>query len=181
MLATLTVSTAVAAPRTLGIANDGRSYAGFKIDDTIDTVDGTTKKVTGTVTLDSGKLAASAVTLSVDLASLDTGIGLRDSEMRDTLETKKFPQAVFRSTAVIGPASLDTSRPADVKLAGDFTLHGVTRRINVPVRLTLDAAGRLQASGRFVIRMTDYDLTVPDKLIVSVANEVAVRFDVTAK
>lgn len=176
----LSAASLSAAPRTLTIANDGKSYAGFHVDDTVDAVDGITKKVSGTVVVDEENVAASSVTLSVDLASLDTGIGMRDSEMRDTLGTSRFPAAVFKSTAVIGPAAVAAGQQVDLKLAGDFSLHGVTRRINVPVRVTLVSPNRVQATGRFVIRMTDYDITVPDKLIVSVANEVTVRFDVTA-
>jgi len=171
---------AFAAPRQFAISNDGKSYAGFTVDDTIEKIDGTTPKVSGTIILDPDNLAASSVTMSVDLASLDSGNGMRDSDMRDTLETRRFPAATFRSTVVNGPASLAAGQAADLRVGGDFTLHGVTHRISAPIHLVLTTANRLQATAKFTIRMTDYDITVPDKLIVSVANEVVVRFDVAA-
>lgn len=180
-LAPLLTASSTAAPRVLSIANDGHGYAGFRIDDTLDTIDGTTGRVSGGVRLDAENLAGSSVVLSVDVSSLDTGNEMRDAEMRRTLETKKYPFALFRSTSVIGPVILEPNHLTEAKLVGDFTLHGVTRRINVPVHLVLTPAGQILASGRFTIRMTDYDIEVPDKLIVSVANEVTLRFELTAR
>jgi polyisoprenoid-binding protein YceI len=174
------VSPLFAAPQQFTIAKDGKSYAGFTIDDTIEKVDGSTPKVSGAITLDPDHLSESSVAMSVDLASLDTGNGLRDSDMRDTLDVSKFPAAVFKSTVINGPAAIAMKQPVDVRIGGDFTLHGVTHRISVPVHLLLTSPNRLQATAKFTIRMTDYDITVPDKLIVSVANEVLVRFELAA-
>lgn len=179
-VAILAATSLLAAPQQFTIAKDGKSYAGFTIDDTIEKVDGSTPKISGSIGLVPENLPASTVVMSVDLASLDTGNGLRDSDMRDTLDVSKFPTAVFKSTVVSGPATIAVNQPVDLRIGGDFTLHGVTHRISVPVHLLLTSPTRLQATARFTIRMTDYDITVPDKLIVSVANEVVVRFDVTS-
>lgn len=133
-------SSAIAAPQQFAIAKDGKSYAGFTVDDTIEKVDGTTPNVSGTIALDPDNLATSSVTMSVDLASLDSGSGMRDSDMRATLDTKKFPAATFRSSVVSGPASLVVGQPADLRIGGDFTLHGVTHRISLPVHLEIGRA-----------------------------------------
>lgn len=169
-----------AAGRRFEVQNDPKSWAGFRIDDTLETVEGTTNKIHVVISLDTEDLAASAVAFNVNLATLETGIGLRDSEMRDTLETSKHPVASFKSTAVVGGPKLAAGEPVEVKVAGDFTLHGVTRRVNCPVRLVMTAPNKVRATGQFTIRMTDFDIEVPDKLVVSVANEVLLRFDVTA-
>src|ERR1041385_7140085 len=101
--------------------------------------------------------------------------------MRETyLETKKYPTATFKSTSVTGPASLAIGQSADLRVAGDLTLHGVTRRIVVPVHVTLESAKRAHVTSKFTIRMTDYNVTVPQKLVLSVANEVDVKFDLFA-
>lgn len=162
------------------VQNDAKSWAGFRIDDTLETIDGRTSTIHVVISLDPEDLAASSVAFNVNLATLDTGVRLRDSEMRDTLDTSKYPLATFKSTAVVGGTKLVQGETVEIKVAGDFTLHGATRRINCPVRLTMTAPNKVKATGQFTIRMTDFDIEVPDKLVVSVANEVLVRFDVTA-
>ncbi len=180
-LALALTATLHAAPRTFVITDDTKSWAGFRIEDTLETIDADTKNVSGSITADPDDLASSSVTIVVDLKSLDSGLRMRDDDMRDTyLQTKKFPTATFRSTSVTGPTSLSVGQSAELKVAGDFTLHGVTRRIVVPVRVTLDSPNRAHCTSHFTIRMTDYDVTVPKKLMLSVANDVDVKFDLWA-
>ena len=173
---------AIALAATLfSIGNDGKSWVGFHLEDTIEEIDADTKKVSGTIDADPANLAAASVNLTIDTASIDSGMKMRDDDMRDTyLETKKYPTATFKSTAVTGPASVAPGQSADLKVAGDLTLHGVTRRIVVPVHLTLESPKRAHVTSKFTIRMTDYNVTVPQKLVLSVANEVDVKFDLFA-
>src|SRR6476660_2844178 len=133
-LALLAATAAHAAPQSFAITS---GYVGFHLEDTIETIDADTKKVSGSISADPANLPASSVALTVDTASLDSGMKMRDDDMRETyLETKKYPTATFKSTNISGPASLAPGQSADLKVAGDFTLHGVTRRIVVPVRVT---------------------------------------------
>lgn len=167
-----------APPQTLAITS---GWVGFHLEDTLEEIDADTKKVSGAVTADLANLAASSVSLTVDTASLDSGMQMRDDDMRETyLETKKFPTATFKSTNVTGPASLEAGQSADLKVAGDLTLHGVTRRIVVPVQVTLESAKRAHLTSKFTIRMSDYNVTIPEKLVLAVANEVVVKFDLVA-
>jgi polyisoprenoid-binding protein YceI len=163
------------------IGNDGKSWVGFHLEDTLEDIDADTKKISGTIDVDPANLAAASVNLTADTASLDSGMKMRDDDMRDTyLETKKYPAATFKSTGVTGPASIAAGQSADLKVAGDFTLHGVTRRIVVPVHVTLESPKRAHVTSKFTIRMSDYNVTVPQKLVLSVANEVDVKFDLYA-
>lgn len=163
------------------IGNDGKSWVGFHLEDTLEDIDADTKKISGTIDVDPANLAAASVNLTVDTASLDSGMKMRDDDMRETyLETNKYPAATFKSTGVTGPASIAVGQSADLKVAGDFTLHGVTRRIVVPVHVTLESPKRAHVTSKFTIRMSDYNVTVPQKLVLSVANEVDVKFDLFA-
>ena len=173
---------AIALAATLfSIGNDGKSWVGFHLEDTLEEIDADTKKVSGSIQADPANLVASSVTLTVDAASLDSGMKMRDDDMRETyLETNKYPAATFKSTGVTGPASIAVGQSADLKVAGDFTLHGVTRRIVVPVHVTLESPKRAHVTSKFTIRMSDYNVTVPQKLVLSVANEVDVKFDLFA-
>jgi polyisoprenoid-binding protein YceI len=103
----------VLAATLFSIGNDGKSWVGFHLEDTIEEIDADTKKVSGAIDADPANLPASSVTLTVDTASLDSGMKMRDDDMRDTyLETKKYATATFKSTGVTGPASLAPGQSA---------------------------------------------------------------------
>src|SRR5260370_8197669 len=100
--------------------------------------DGRTQKATGGIVADPANPSAASVEVSIDLASLDTGNSLRNREMRELyLETGKHPAAKFKSVSVDAPPSIAPNSPADIKVTGDFTLHGVTNRMTIPVLVVL--------------------------------------------
>jgi polyisoprenoid-binding protein YceI len=76
--------------------------------------------------------AASSVTATIDLASVDTGSEHRDEHLRsaDFLDVASHPTMTYRSTGL---------RPdgATLLLDGDLTLRGVTK----PVTLRVEATG----------------------------------------
>jgi len=155
--------------------------AEFHAEDTYDSFDGKTGQVSGTIVADPAKPAASSVTISIDMASLDTGNSLRNKEMRDLyLQTGKFPTATFKSVSVSGPASIAVGQPAEVNVTGDFTLHGVTKRITFPVHVALLADGRIHATTNFKVKMPDFGINVPHNILVTVEDMVPVRLDVWA-
>jgi polyisoprenoid-binding protein YceI len=132
-------------------------------------------KITGT-TVD---LAASEdsgnVVITVNLANLSTGIGLRDQHMRDKyLEVPKFPTttlSVPRASLKIPAGSEKTE--ADVQ--GTLTLHGQSHPVTVHYDSKTDG-GTLFSHGKFHVNMNDYGITVPSYLGVTVKPDV----DVTA-
>lgn len=154
----------------------------FNVEDNVDPFDGKTSKVTGTITADPAAPAQAQLEVSVDLASLDTGNNLRNQHMRERyLHTDKFPTVTFKSVSVAGPASIAPNQPADVSITGDFTLHGVTKRLTIPVKVTLLSDGRIHAISRFSVRLPDFGIVVPKNVFVTVDDAVAVRLDVFAK
>ncbi|AVR99287.1 YceI family protein [Pseudoduganella armeniaca] len=73
-------------------------------------------------------------------------------------------------------------RTGAAAVSAAVTLHGVTRRYDVPVRLAQDAAG-LRASGTLALRQTDFGL-VPFAVLggaMAVQDELALRFDLLAR
>lgn len=177
----LLAPTLLAQSRTYQISKDPKNVVEFHAEDTYDAFDGRTNNVTGTVTADAANPAASKVDLSIDLASLDTGISLRNSEMRNRyLQTPKFPNATFKSAGVEGPKSITANQPADVKITGDFTLHGITKRVTLPVRVVLLPDNRIHITSQFNVHMPDYDIHVPKNILVTVDDMIPVRLDLWA-
>ena len=168
-----------AIPTAYPVTPGGKNVAEFHAEDTYDAFDGRTKKVSGTITADPANPAASIVELSVDMASLDTGVSLRNHEMRERyLETPKYPNATFRSVSVSRPPSVSPNQPVDMSVTGDFTLHGITRRMTIPVRVVLIPDGRIHATSMFNVHMPDFGINVPKNILVTVEDNIPVRLDV---
>ena len=155
--------------------------AEFHAEDSYDSFDGKTSKVSGTIVADPAKPAESSVSITIDMGSLDTGNSLRNKEMKELyLHTAKFPTAAFKSTGVSGPASIAAGTPADINVTGDFTLHGVTKQMTFPVHVALLADGRIHATTNFKVHMPDFGISVPHNILVTVEDMVPVRLDVWA-
>ncbi|MDJ0962385.1 MAG: YceI family protein [Acidimicrobiia bacterium] len=75
---------------------------------------------------------ASSVDVSIDAASINTGVGDRDNHLRspDFLDVENYPTLSFRSTAV-------RREGAEVFVDGDLSIRGVTK----PVTLDLQFHG----------------------------------------
>jgi polyisoprenoid-binding protein YceI len=178
----LAISTSLFADsRTYTIAKGGNNVAEFHAEDTYDSFDGKTSDVTGTITADPANPSASSVNVIINIDSLDTGVGLRNKEMRERfLETNKFGTATFKSISITGPPSIAPNQPVEINVTGDMTLHGVTKRMTIQVRVVLIPDGRIHASSSFKIHMPDFGISVPHSILVTVNDDVPVRLDVWA-
>ncbi|OYD66589.1 YceI family protein [Rhodococcus sp. OK302] len=87
-------------------------------------VRGTFDEFSGTVTVAEDGTPSAEAEISVD--SINTKNEQRDGHIKsaDFFDVEKFPKAIFKSTAV-------RAKGSDFVLAGDFTLHGVTRQIEM--------------------------------------------------
>jgi polyisoprenoid-binding protein YceI len=85
----------------------------------------------GTLTYDPADPSACAIDVTVQSASLDTRNSTRDGVLRsdDFFDVAKYPTLSFRSVGVAS-AGADS-----LNVTGDLTIHGVTKRITVPVRI----------------------------------------------
>jgi polyisoprenoid-binding protein YceI len=99
-------------------------------------------------------------------------------ELREiVLEPEKYPEIVFKSTQV-GGKSLGNNQ-YDLKIAGDLTLHGATRRIVIPAKITL-TGNDLRAIGEFSIDRSDFNVKATSAFhgMVRVRNKVKFTFDI---
>ncbi|HEX6097520.1 MAG TPA: YceI family protein [Thermoanaerobaculia bacterium] len=105
------------------------STANFKIRHFTANVVGAFNDFDGTITLDRANPAKSSVEFTIQAASIDTNSENRDKHLRsaDFFETEKFPTITFKSTAV-APKGKDA-----FDVTGDLTMHGVTKRVTLPV------------------------------------------------
>ena len=108
----------------------GHSSAQFKIRHFTANVVGSFNDFEGSINLDRADPKASNVEFTIQAKSVDTGSERRDNHLRsaDFFDVEKFPTITFKSTSVVPGKVKDT-----YDVTGDFTMHGVTKRITVPV------------------------------------------------
>ena len=86
----------------------------------------------GTIQIDQAKPEASSVVFTIKTASVNTKNESRDKHLNspDFFDTAKFPEITFKSTKV---AANGKDR---YDVTGNFTMHGVTKEITLPVTYT---------------------------------------------
>jgi len=128
---------------------------------------------------DDAALQTASLTAAVDPGAFNSGNFIRDANARRAVfETHLYPEATFRATALHADAG--TLRPGearDVTLKGPLTLHGVTREVSVPARVTRQG-DTVHATGSFPVRLSDFQMTRPSFLGITVFDQVEVSFEV---
>lgn len=101
-----------------------------------------------------------------------------NKELREiVLEPAKYPEIVFKSTEVAGKAL--GNGQYDLKIGGDLTLHGVTRHIVIPAKVTL-IGNSLRAVGEFSIDRSDFKVKATSAFhgMIRVREKVKFTFDI---
>lgn len=94
----------------------------------VSNVHGRIGKVAATILLNESDVTKSTVTATIDVTTVDTGEQPRDNHIKsaDFFDVATFPTATFTSTSVVKNGSKLT-------VAGNFTLHGVTKPVVLDV------------------------------------------------
>ncbi len=101
-----------------------------------------------------------------------------NKELREiVLEPDKYPEIVFRSTAVTGKAA--GPKLYGLRISGDVTRHGVTRQITIPTQVTV-TGNELRARGEFSIDRSDFKVRATSAMhgLIRVRKKVKFTFDI---
>jgi polyisoprenoid-binding protein YceI len=107
----------------------GHSEVSFQVRHLLSNVRGRFKDFAGNVNLDPANLEKSSVDFHIKTASIDTDEPNRDKHLQspDFFDATKNPEITFQSKG-IKKTGKDT-----YDVTGDFTMHGVTKQITLPV------------------------------------------------
>jgi polyisoprenoid-binding protein YceI len=186
-------STAAAQSRSFEVRNDGGSRIQFVSDAPLETITGVSSHVTGNVQVNPNDLSTARGTVQVRVASIRTGVDLRDEHLRSDswLDAQRHPNATFEIVRVEGASRLTPNQVSRIRIHGRFSIHGVTRDIvaNARVRyipLTDEMRGNqisgdvIRAQASFRVQLTDYDVSVPLPVRLKVSNEIRVNVTLRA-
>jgi polyisoprenoid-binding protein YceI len=130
------------------------------------------KDLTGTFAVDARNPAAARFDLSARVDSVDTDNAKRDEHLKspDFFAAKQFPTISFKSTS---------AKPVEggYELAGELTLHGVTKPVTVVFKggRTAEFPKGVQRTGfvgEFTIKRSDFGMT---KMLEGVGDEINVQ------
>ncbi|GAA3491881.1 MULTISPECIES: YceI family protein [Streptomyces] len=138
----------------------------------------------GTLTLDGSNPAASGASITVRMASIDTGAPDRDNHLRsaDFFDVETYPEMTFRST---GAEQLGGS---DYRITGDLTIKDITRPLSIDLEFNGSATDpfgneRVGFEGSATIKRSDWGLTWNAALEaggVLVSDKIKLNFDISA-
>ncbi len=149
----------------------------------VTTVRGQFQDFTGTAHIDAANPAASSVALTIQTASIDTGVADRDGHLKsgDFFDVETYPTITFTSTEVKRDGS-------DWAVTGDLTIKDVTKPVTIEFEHTgsaRDPFGNLRVGfeGETTINRKDWGLTWNAALEtggVLVSEKIKLEFDVSA-
>ncbi len=148
----------------------------FVSEATIESFDGVTEKIDGYAVIPADRLgdvsdfSKTKFYIEVDLASLDTGIGLRNRDMReDYLHTDDFPYAMYSGT-IDSVTSLNDSTFLTYT-SGDLTIHGVTKSYTTTDTVTA-RSGSYRVASHFSIALPDHHIEIPQLMFLKISEVV---------
>jgi polyisoprenoid-binding protein YceI len=120
------------------------------------------------------KIADSGNKIVIDTASLWTDTDRLTGHLKspDFFAVQQFPNATFESTSV-------TQKGTNWTVAGNLTLHGVTKAISFPASINV-SADAVDIKAQFYINRFDFSMKYPGKADDLVRKEVVIKLDIKA-
>ena len=128
------------------------------------TFSGTSENLTGLINLEDN-----TVDFYLDLATLDTGNGKRDKDMRLTLDVENHPFGEFYGK-LVSEFDPTNSAPQTAIVEGVFKIHGNQQDVRIEGQLIPDG-NQLTLQAGWILRLEDYDIVPPSLLFVKVDQE----------
>jgi polyisoprenoid-binding protein YceI len=147
------------------------------------------REFTGDARLSEDDAERGSLRMTIQAASLvETGKGFSDDDRKtierdareQALEVSKHPEIVFKSTGLSSRQTGSGEYRFDIR--GDLTLHGVTRSLTVPARVTLQG-DTLTARGEFTVLHRDYKIRRLSAAAgtVKASDEIRMSFEIVAR
>ena len=128
---------ALAAPHTFDFKDPkGVNNAVFKLDAPLEAINGSANGITGTVSFDAENPGATTGKIVVTAESLTVPNPMMNTHLHGAMwmDAAQFKEITFEAKALQNVKTTGDTTTADA--TGSFTVHGVTKEITVPVKLT---------------------------------------------
>ncbi len=152
------------------IAQEKENQVQFTASATFGDVVGTTDAIEGYVQWqDEDWTHQSEFSFKVDLATLDTGIGLRNKHMRNKyLETETYPYATYKGQIT---QVTDNDSLWNVQTTGTLSIHGVERQVEISGQV-LDSSNGYHVKANFELDLEDFNIKQPRFLLATMSKRI---------
>jgi len=181
VLASLLWTTPAAQALECHVDTSAQNLVRFVSDAPIEDFDGKTGDIDGYVYWDGDSLTAGAnydgseLYFEVPLATLRTGIGLRDRHMRENyLETDQHPYASYKG--VISSVEAGSADGWIVHSEGELSIHGIARKTQFDCRVTPHPGG-FHVTSAFAVKLPDYRIEVPSLMFMKISEVIQLELD----
>ncbi len=155
------------------------SQFGYRVEEVLAGVNTTAvgrgSEIQGSLTIEGD--SATAAEFTVDVASITSDSGRRDSAFRGrVMNTEQFPNATFVLTEPVDFGAVPgAGQQLTASASGDLTLHGVTRSVTFDV--TAEASERrIGVLGSIPVLFSDYEIPNPSSAVVKTENNGLLEF-----
>lgn len=154
--------------------DDANSKVVFKIKNFGSAVKGTFTGLRGKIIFDSASVLNTSFDVTINAATVDTGIGLRDNHLRkpDYFGVTQYPTIRFVSDKV-----KKSGKANQAVVTGRLTIKNTTREVSFPFSYS-QIGGVVQFSGEFKIDRRDFEVGGNS---ISLSDEVTVSLSVSAR
>jgi polyisoprenoid-binding protein YceI len=142
----------------------------------ISTVPGRFSGISGTINYDEKDISKSSVEATIKTATISTDNDYRDKDLKSAsyFDVEKYPEITFKSTKV-------EKRGDQLVAIGDFTMHGVTKQIELPFEINKATTPRgtvIGATAETKLSRKEYGITSAAAVV---GDEIKIALSIEAK
>lgn len=146
-------------------------YIAFFSETPMENFEGTNNKVTSVFDATTGAIEFAA---SIKAFAFEKAL-MQEHFNENYLESNTFPKATFKGK-LTGAGEDEMKKPGNytVTVAGDLTIHGVTKPITAKGTLSVEADGQVKATSEFLIKPEDHGIKIPSVVRSNIAESIKV-------
>ena len=161
--------------------DQARSTIVFRVHQFLGTTNGKFTQFSGSIDLDRQHPEHSSVSARIQVSSIDTGIKKRDDHLRspEFFNVAKYREITFKSRSV------KQTGPQSGNIMGDLTLHGVTKRVTLRVKLVTPVSDEARTRWEVTtepLKRRDFGLMFGSatETVSGISQDVAIKIDIEA-
>lgn len=128
--------------------------------------------------LEPADFTKSTVDCSIQVVQFNSDNTRRDSHMMEVLEGLIFPTITWSVESITGAAGALTAGTHPYTAAGPLTIKETTKRISVPVEVTVGEDGAISVAASLAVSLEEYGIKRPTLLFVPIADELPIQVQV---
>jgi YceI-like domain len=137
------------------------------------------KQKSGTLVITDGGAVEAAVLIK---SFLFKAALMQEHFNENYMESTKFPKATFKGKVSEGSYTLGQDGVYDVKITGKMTMHGITKDLTAPAKVTVKG-GKISTEANLTLVLADYGISVPGLVADKVGKEakITIKGDLAKK